>query len=195
MSQKSQIAARQRWLRLSQITGVHSSCAGMASQPAVVKPLLRLQPLRRELVALALRRKLIPVVAIKDQYLCIGLFHIYGAAKKHFRGDEKVKVEMYEDITDEDIREICLSYVADELLCYKASPSKYVGALWKILFSEYRSILFPGIKSRRSLARAMNVSYATVFPTERKNESDVDGEMQGDLDLGIGDNSKTGEQT
>ena len=41
----------------------------------------------------------------------------------------------------------------------------------------------------------MNVSYATVFPTERKNESDIDGEMQGDLDLGIGDNSKTGEQT
>lgn len=195
MSQKPQIAARQRRLRLSQITGVHSSCAGMASQVAVAKPLLRSQPLRRELVALALRRNPIPVVAIKDQYLCIGLFHIYGAAKKNFREDEKVKVEMYEDITDEDVREICLSYVAAELLCYKASPSIYVGALWNIFDSGLRLILFTGINSKRSLARAMSISYATVFLTKRKNESDVDGETQGDLDLGIGDNSKTGEQT
>ena len=31
---------------------------------------------------------------------------------------------------------------------------------------EDRSRLFPGISTRRSMARAMDVSYATAFPTE-----------------------------
>ena len=185
---------KQRWLKPSQITGVHPACAVIARRVTAALPLLRSHDPRRVLAEQAFRTQMIPVVAFNKQHLCVGSFHMYGAAKR-VPENKKVRVMVYDDVTDEKVREICLSYLAGELLCHMASAPKYVGALWKILPSEYRSILFPGIKNRSSLARAMNVSYATVFPTERKNESDIDGEMQGDLDLGIGDNSKTGEQT
>lgn len=154
-------------------------------------PLLRQRDLRRVLAELAFRTQVIPVVVSNKQYFCIGGFHMYGAAKR-VRKNEKVRVMVYDEPTDEKVRDICLSYLASELLWLVTSAPRYIGALWENLPAEYRLGLFPGINSKRSLARAMGVSYATVFQTAQRKKSGVGIEEQGNLDFGIRNDGEQG---
>ena len=102
---------KQRWLKPSQITGVHPACAVIARRVTAALPLLRSHDPRRVLAEQAFRTQMIPVVAFNKQHLCVGSFHMYGAAKR-VPENKKVRVMVYDDVTDEKVREICLSYLA-----------------------------------------------------------------------------------
>lgn len=163
----------------------------IVNQISAALPLLRPPELRAALAELVLRTHVIPVAISDEQYFCIGGFYVYAAAKRMPR-NTRVRVMVYEGVSDKIARAICLSYLASELLCLVKFGPRYTSVLWKNLDVEDRSRLFPGISTRRSMARAMDVSYATAFPTEKQLKSEIDSDEQGDLDFGIQNNDEKG---
>lgn len=163
----------------------------IGNQISAAPLLLRPRELRIALTELALPTQIIPVAVSNGQYFCIGSFYVYATAKRMPK-NTRVRAMVYEGVSDKIARAICLSYLASELLSLVKFGPRYTGALWKNLDVEDRSRLFPGISSRRSMAGAMDVSYATAFPTEKQLKSEIDSDEQGDLDFGIQNNDEKG---